>query len=295
MTLKSMTGFARADGALGATSWHWEVRAVNARGLDLRLRLASGYEALEPRVREAAARHFQRGAIQVSLTATRSEGITEIRLNEAQLGQVLRAAGRARALGCGGEPSVDGVLAIKGVLEFVEADDSEAAAEARAAAMLASLETALGGVVAARGGEGARLARVLADQIDEIEQIVGAVAAAPSRSIAAVEQRLADQVARLVDVHASIDPTRLHQEAVMLATRADVEEELKRLSAHIAAARDLVASGAGAGRKLDFLTQEFNREANTLCSKANDIEVTRLGLALKSVIDQMREQVQNIE
>ena len=207
----------------------------------------------------------------------------------------MRAGARARALGCAGEVTVDGALAVKGVLELVQADDGEAAGEARDTAVLASLETALAGVVEARRAEGHRLQRVLADQLGEIERIVAVVAASPSRAPGAVKRRLAEQVAKLVEAHQSFDAARLHQEAVLLATRADVEEELKRLASHIAAARELLAAGTGAGRKLDFLTQEFNREANTLCSKSNDVEMTRLGLELKSIIDQMREQVQNIE
>jgi uncharacterized protein (TIGR00255 family) len=295
MALKSMTGFARSDGAIGGTSWHWEVRVVNGRGLDLRLRLPPGYEGLEARVREAAAKRLRRGSAGITLTVSRREGISEIRLNEAALAQVLAAAERVRALTGGEPPRVDGLLALKGVLEFVEASESEQEAEALFDAMTASLEKALDDVVAARAKEGARLGAVLIDQLAEVERLAGAIAASPARSPDSVRWRIREQVGRLLDNSTAFDPARLHQEAVLLATRADVEEELKRLAVHVAAARDLLAADEPVGRKLDFLSQEFNREANTLCSKSNDAEITQMGLRLRAVIDQMREQVQNIE
>ena len=295
MALKSMTGFARSDGAFGGTSWHWEVRAVNGRGFDLRLRLPQGYEGLEARVREAAAKRLTRGSVAITLAVKRQEGISEIRLNEAALAQVLAAGERVRALTGGEPPRVEGLLGLKSVLEFVEASESEQEAEARSDAMMKILEKALDDVVAARASEGARLRAVLRDQLAEVERLIGAIAASPSRSPESIKQRLREQVARLLDNAAAFDATRLHQEAVLLATRADVEEELKRLAVHVAAARDLLDANEPVGRRLDFLSQEFNREANTLCSKSNAAEITRMGLQLKAVIDQIREQVQNIE
>jgi uncharacterized protein (TIGR00255 family) len=295
MALKSMTGFARSDGAFGGTSWHWEVRAVNGRGFDLRLRLPQGYEGLEARVREAAAKRLTRGSVAITLAVKRQEGISEIRLNEAALAQVLAAGERVRALTGGEPPRVEGLLGLKSVLEFVEASESEQEAEARSDAMMKILEKALDDVVAARASEGARLRAVLRDQLAEVERLIGAIAASPSRSPESIKQRLREQVARLLDNAAAFDATRLHQEAVLLATRADVEEELKRLAVHVAAARDLLDANEPVGRRLDFLSQEFNREANTLCSKSNSAEITRMGLQLKAVIDQIREQVQNIE
>jgi uncharacterized protein (TIGR00255 family) len=295
MALKSMTGFGRSDGAFGSTSWHWEVRAVNGRGLDLRLRLPQGYEGLEARVREAAAKRLTRGNAAITLTVKRQEGISEIRLNEAALAQVLAAADRVSAL-TGGEPArVEGLLGLKGVLEFVEASESEREAEARSDAMMAILEKALDDVVAVRAREGQRLRAVLQDQIAEVERLIAAITASPARSPDSIKQRLREQVARLLDNSTAFDPARLHQEAMLLATRADIEEELKRLAVHVAAARDLLNAEEPVGRKLDFLSQEFNREANTLCSKSSDSEITRMGLHLKAVIDQLREQVQNIE
>ncbi len=295
MTIKSMTGFARAEGALGPTRWVWEIRTVNGRNLDLRLRLPPGHDALEPRVREIATAKFQRGNIQIGLSVKREEGITAIRLNEQVLGQVLVAAARVRALTGAPPPTVEGLLAIKGVLETAEAGDTEAEAELRSAALIASFQEAVEGVVAARTGEGQRLQKVLLDQVAEIERLTLAIEANPNRSAQAIKRRIAEQVARLIDASSTLDPARLHQEAVLVATKADVEEELKRLTVHVAAARDLLGAKDAVGRKLDFLAQEFNREANTVCSKAGDSTVTSLGLSLKTVIEQLREQVQNIE
>jgi len=295
MTIKSMTGFARADGAAGSTSWHWELRSVNGRGLDLRLRLPPGFEGLEPRVREAANKRLVRGSLSINLNVKRSEGVSQIRLNEPALRQVLAALDKLQAMANVEAPRAEGLLGIRGVLEFVEADEGEEAARARAEAMLASLGQALESLVAARAGEGRRLEAVIVEQLVSIEKLVEAVQRSPARTPEAIRQRLKEQLNRLLEPGVPLDETRLYQEAALLATRADVEEELKRLTAHIAGARELLASGEPAGRRLDFLAQEFNREANTLCSKANDAETTRAGLELKAVIDQMREQVQNIE
>lgn len=295
MTLKSMTGFARADGADEVVAWAWELRSVNGRGLDLRLRTAPGYEALEPQVREMVSKQLSRGSVSVNLSATRRAGSAEIRVNETALEQVLKAAERLQHLtGCE-RPRAEGLLALRGVLETVEETESEGAVEGRRAAMLKSLEQALQAMLESRASEGRRLAAVLTDQLAEIERLVAVVEVHPARSPETIRKRLAEQVARLMETGSSFDAARLHQEAVLLATRADVEEELKRLRVHIESARELITSRQPAGRKLDFLTQEFNREANTLCSKSSDTDITRAGLALKAVIDQMREQVQNIE
>lgn len=295
MTLNSMTGFARADGADRGVRWFWEVRSVNGRGLDVRVRLPQGYDSLEPKVREAAAQRFARGNLTVNLTAQRETPAIEVRVNEAALAQVLRAVEEVRRLTGAPPPSADGLLALRGVLDV--ADRSEAAAiEAELAArILASLDEALAALAQARAEEGHRLSSVLLAQIDEIERLTRLVQGSPSRTPEAIRARLADQVARLLDAGAALDPARLHQEAVLIATRTDVEEEIQRLSAHVASARALLSEGVPSGRKLDFLAQEFNREANTLTSKAIDREVSRAGLALKTVIDQLREQVQNIE
>jgi uncharacterized protein (TIGR00255 family) len=295
MTIKSMTGFARADGVLGHVGWHWELRSVNGRGLDIRLRVPPGFEGLEPRIREAVARRITRGNLTVNLNVKRTHGQTEIRLNEIALRQVLAAVERLRLAAPVGRPSPEALLNVRGVLELVEPEESEVETAQRTEAMLASLESALDGMVRARTDEGGHLREIVVRQLAEIERLATTVEGSPARAPAAIRQRLKEQVGRLLDTGASLDETRLYQEAALLAARADVEEELKRLTAHVAAARALLDSRDPAGRRLDFLAQEFNREANTLCSKAWDAEITRTGLELKAVIDQMREQVQNIE
>jgi uncharacterized protein (TIGR00255 family) len=295
MTLTSMTGFARADGALGATTWTWEVRSVNGRGLDVRLRLPAGSEGLEPGVRAAVARRLVRGSLSVALNVRRSDGATELRVNEAALGQLLIAVEGIRARLNAPPPRAELLLGIKGVIEVVEREESAAEARARSEALLASLADALDELVRTRSAEGERLAAVVAEQLDAMAGLVAQIEAAPSRSPAAIRERLKEQIARLLETGAVLEESRILQEVALLATRADVAEELKRLAAHIAAARELIEASRPAGRQLDFLAQELNREANTLCAKAADAEVTRAGLALKAVIDQMREQVQNIE
>lgn len=293
--IASMTGFAVSEDRLDGVSWRWEVRSVNGRGLDVRWRVPQGYERLEPRIREAVARHLTRGNVTLTLTVERNEGPAEIRVNEAALAQVLAAAERVRTAGNFDRPRVEGLLALRGVLEVVEPSEDEATAERRAAAILTTLEAALSGLKDSRGAEGRRLGAVIEEQLAGIEQLTTTIAALPARTPEAIRGRLREQVARLLEAGMPLDENRLYQEAALLAQRSDVEEELKRLQAHVAAARDLLATGQPAGRKLDFLAQEFNREANTVCSKANDIETTRAGLALKALIEQMREQVQNIE
>jgi uncharacterized protein (TIGR00255 family) len=225
----------------------------------------------------------------------RAHGQTEIRLNEIALRQVLAAVERLRLAAPVGQPSPEALLNVRGVLELVEPEESEAEAAQRAETMLASLQSALDGMVRARTDEGGHLREIVVRQLAEIERLVATVEGSPARAPAAIRQRLKEQLGRLLETGASLDETRLYQEAALLAARADVEEELKRLAAHVAAARGLLDTREPAGRRLDFLAQEFNREANTLCSKAWDGEITRAGLELKAVIDQMREQVQNIE
>ncbi len=295
MVLNSMTGFARVDGANESVRWFWEVRSVNGRGLDVRVRLPQGYESLEPKVREAAAKRFARGSLTLNLNAQRETSTVEVRVNEAALAQVLKAVEEVRRQTGAPAPSAEGLLALRGVLDIVDSSETAGLAPEMTAAILSSLDEALAALAMDRAQEGQRLNRVLTAQVDEIERLTQFVQSSPSRSPEAIRARLADQIARLLDSSSALDPARLHQEAVIIATRADVEEELQRLKAHVASARALFAEGGPAGRKLDFLAQEFNREANTLTSKATDVEISRAGLALKTVIDQMREQVQNIE
>jgi uncharacterized protein (TIGR00255 family) len=295
MALKSMTGFARTDGVHGETSWHWEARSVNGRNLELRLRLPSGLDAIEIRARNLCQEQLTRGNCSITLGVQRETGRMEIRLNEAALRQALEVAERAKALTDMAPPGLDSLLAMRGVVEVVEGSESEDAQAALAQALLAGLKTALDQLVQARQAEGERLAKVIANQLAQIESLVERAVKASARQPQAVAARLAEQVNRLSETGAGLDPERLHQEALLLAAKADIQEELDRLRAHVAAASELLQHDQPVGRKFEFLAQEFNREANTICSKASDIEISRTGLELKTVIDQLREQVQNIE
>jgi uncharacterized protein (TIGR00255 family) len=295
VTLKSMTGFARGDGMHGDTSWNWEARSVNGRTLDLRFRLPTGFEALEIRARGLAQEKLARGNCTINLWVRRETGRAEIRLNETALRQAEAVAERARDLTGLKHARLDTLLGMRGVVETAEAEESEEALAALHLAMIASLAGTLDELVRARSGEGERLQAVIEKQLKTIARLIEIAAAAAAQQPAAIAARLAELVARLSEASATLDPERLHQEALLLAARADIQEELDRLRAHVAAANELIASGQPVGRKFDFLAQEFNREANTICSKAADIETTRTGLELKTVIDQLREQVQNIE
>ncbi|MFM8745451.1 MAG: YicC/YloC family endoribonuclease [Aestuariivirga sp.] len=295
MPIASMTGFARASGERQGLFWQWEVKSVNGKALDVRVKLPPGFEALDLPVRAALASGFRRGNLQVSLTVSGATGRETLRLNREVLDQLVAAGEELRGR-IGGEPlRADVLLSIKGVVEVAETGADEAEADRRNAAMLANFGEALTALAAARRAEGERLEAVVAAQITRIAALAGAARTSPARSPEAIRARLADQVSRLLETGAALDPDRLHQEAVIAATRADIQEELDRLQAHVEAANDLLASGEAVGRKFDFLAQEFNREANTLCSKASDRALTAIGLELKTVIDQLREQVQNIE
>lgn len=295
MAISSMTGFGRSEGAGPGYVWAWEARSVNGRGLDVRLRLPPGCEAIEPALREAVAKRFQRGNVSATLTLDRQATGGRVRLNEVVFGDVLKAAERAAELSGGSRPETAALLAIKGVLEQSDAGEDSDARDEREKALVAGFMQALDKLQAARRAEGEKLAEMVLGQVAEIERLTQAVRQSPSRSVSAIQARIKELVGRITDTDSGFDVERLHQEAVMAATRADVEEELSRLGAHVAAAREILEEPGSVGRKLDFLAQEFNREANTLCSKANAVDVTRLGLALKAVIDQLREQVQNVE
>ena len=295
MTLKSMTGFARADGVHGDTSWSWEARSVNGRGLELRLRLPSGFESLEIRVRGLAQEKLARGNCTLNLSVRREAGRTEIRLNEAALAQARAVAERAQALTDLKTARLDTLLAMRGVVEAVEAEESEEAQAALYHALLAGLARVLDELVHARAAEGERLEAVISKQLATIAALIGRASDAAARQSEALGARLAEQVARLTEASAGLDPERLHQEALLVAAKADIQEELDRLRAHLAAANELIESNQPVGRKIEFLAQELNREANTICSKASNIEISRTGIELKTVIDQLREQVQNIE
>jgi uncharacterized protein (TIGR00255 family) len=295
MTIKSMTGFSRSDGVCGETRFHWEARSVNGRGLELRLRLPPGFEGLEIKARGLCQEKLNRGNCTINLTIKRETGQFELKLNEAALRQAMAIAERAREIGELKHARLDTLLGMRGVVEAVEGEDNEEAQARLAEALLIGLKAALDELVTARRAEGARLAEVIAGQLDQIAKLTERAANAEARQPEAVRAKLAEQLRRIAETGAGLDAERLHQEALLIATKADIQEELDRLRAHIGAARDLLAQDQPVGRKFDFLAQEFNREANTICSKAADIEISRAGMELKTVVDQLREQVQNIE
>jgi len=295
MAIQSMTGFARHEGEVDGFRFVWELRSVNGKNLDVRLRLPQGFEALEQPVRKAVAAALTRGNLQVSLSVSAASTSVEAVVNEAALDAVIELVNRLDDRIDARKPALDGILNIKGVLEFRDPELSEEAREERNQAVLAGFKTALGDLTAMRLSEGSALARVLGDQVDRIGELTLAVEADPSRSPEAIRARLSEQVASLMDTGATLDRDRLHMEAALLATKADLREEIDRLKAHVDAARALIDGQAAAGRRLDFLAQEFNRETNTICSKSNAAPVTAIGLDLKVLIDQFREQVQNLE
>ena len=291
-----MTGFARQDGSGEGLAWAWEARSVNGRGLDIRLRLPPGFDAIDAAVRETVTKRISRGNVTINLTTARQNGTGSVRLNEGVLQDILKASDRVAEMSGGARPDTAALLTMKGVLEIGDngLDDPEQRA-VRERLLIKSFEETADKLVASRRSEGARLGQIISAQLVEIERMTSEVRASPSRTPETIRLRLQDLVSRLLEATGTFDKDRLHQEAVLAATRADVEEELARLTAHVAAAREILDEKSAVGRKLDFLAQEFNREANTLCSKANAVDVTRIGLGLKSVIDQLREQVQNVE
>ena len=295
MALQSMTGFARVEGTSGRTRWAWELRSVNGKGLDLRLRLPPGYEALEADVRRLAGAVFSRGNMQVGLAVAVSEAQIEAVVNEGALAAVLALRDRLAGIVDPAPPRLDTLLSVRGIVDFREAEESEAERAARDEAIRAGLAEALDALAAMRSREGEALAAVLIGQVARIEALTETVEADPSRTPAAMAERLATQVAAVMQGATALDRDRLHQEVALLATKADLREEIDRLKTHTRAARALLAEGGPVGRKLDFLAQEFNRESNTICSKSNAAAVTAAGIELKVVIDQFREQVQNLE
>lgn len=297
--IRSMTAFAtgqgNADGGSGPTSWTWDIRSVNGRGLDIKVRLPDGFSALEQPVRTAVAAVAARGNITVGLRVQRDQTDGALQIDPARLDLILGAldAVQERAFDKGvtlGQPTAADVLATRGVLVSGPTED----ANVDLAPIRADFDAVLTEMISMREAEGASLHAVLAGQVDQIEDLSRQAVTAAQTRIETVKANMAAALARVMDT-ATADPDRVAQELALIAVKSDITEELDRLAAHITAARDLLAEGGPVGRKLDFLTQEFNREANTLCSKAQDVALTQIGLALKAVIDQMREQVQNVE
>jgi uncharacterized protein (TIGR00255 family) len=299
MALSSMTGFAESSGGHGGIAWRWEAKSVNGRGLDLRLRTPPGLDGIEAPARKLASTRFVRGSLQVSLTIEPQDGARGLKIDAAALAAAVKLA-REIAAETGLAPArVDGLLALKGVIVADDAAPLDEMARAhRDAAILESLAVAFDALAKARQNEGAKLQAMLTSQLDEIAALVTEAGGLAAAQPAALKQKLMGQMQELLA--GGLPEERLAQEAALLAARADIREELDRLAAHVTDARALLKNGPnegnmGVGRKLDFLSQEFNREANTLCSKSADIALTRVGLALKAVIDQFREQSQNVE
>jgi uncharacterized protein (TIGR00255 family) len=295
MVLSSMTGFARGHGVSGPYAWAWEVKSVNGKGLDVRLRLPPGWDAIEAPVRARAAERLARGSIQATLTVERSGGVPVVRINAPVLDAILTTLRELAPRIEASPPSLDGLLSLKGVMDVSELAENEDERRNAETAAIAGFAEAIAALSEMRQREGAALARILKSRLEQIAALVGRAENAPGRRVEAVRARLAEQVATLLAQSDRFDPDRLHQEAILLATKADVREELDRLTAHVAQAQQLIDGGGAVGRRLDFLAQEFNREANTLCAKASDVELTNIGLELKAAVEQFREQVQNVE
>lgn len=294
--LASMTGFGRADGVLDGARWTWELRSVNGKGLDLRLRLPQGLEELESYCRERGGAVLTRGNVTIGLSYQRAQGEAVPHINDAALNAMLSALETVRRRVPDAAPvALDGILAQRGVVEWKEPDEDPAARAALISALKRSFDAALDALVDMRRTEGDSITALLRGQLAEIDRLRRAAEDAPCRAPEAIRKRLRSQVEALMETGVAFDAARLHQEAALLATKADIREELDRLAAHVEAATALLDGGGPVGRRLDFLAQEFNRETNTLCSKSNGTELTAIGLDLKTLIDQMREQIQNLE
>ncbi|SHN87527.1 YicC/YloC family endoribonuclease [Bradyrhizobium erythrophlei] len=295
MVLSSMTGFARSHGASGPYAFEWELKSVNAKGFDLRLRLPPGWEELEALAKKRAAEVLSRGTVYANFNVRRTNAQSTVRVNEDVLASILRVAASLASKIDAVAPSIDGLLAIKGVIEVVEPEADEMEDKAAKDAAAAAFDQALVNLVDMRQREGNALGQILLQRMDEIERLAKKAETAPGRKPDAIKARLAEQIALLMETSDRFDPDRLSQEALLIATKADIREELDRIASHIAQTRNMIAKGGPIGRRLDFLAQEFNREVNTCCSKSNDIELTNTGLEMKNVVEQFREQVQNLE
>ena len=294
-SLSSMTGFARHEGQYAHHRWVWELRSVNGRGLEVRTRVPHGFEDLDMALKPLAAKILSRGSINAALNLTHDAAGATIAVNELALNDILARIESLQAQHPELAPSTpEGILSLRGVLESKDEALDEDARKDLSAAIKESFIAAIAKLDKARRDEGAALSKILATQIDEAERLSNQARSMASHSVSRLHEKLQVQINDLVG-DGTVTPERLAQEVAILAVKADICEELDRLDAHVSAARNLMQSAGAVGRKFDFLVQEFNREANTLCSKAADIDLKQVGLELKAVIDQMREQIQNVE
>ena len=293
--VRSMTGFGHADGETAGISWRWELKSVNGRGLDVRCRLGGRFDRLEPEVKARVAANLRRGNVNVTLDAGQVQAESAVRVNAAALDAVLAGIAGIQSRIETAPPRPEAILALRGVLEAGEDPAASEPDEMLTAALLSGLDAAVADLDAARAREGAALRDAIAALIDEIESLSTAAASAAGVQADAQRARFLAQVRDLLNDVPDLSAERLHQEVTLLLVKADVREEIDRLFSHVAEARALLEQDGAIGRKLDFLTQEFNREANTLCSKAASTDLTRIGLDLKAAIDRLREQAQNVE
>lgn len=296
MTINSMTGFSRATGTLGVWSWTWELKSVNAKGLDVRMRLPMGFDSFEPSARAMMSRVFSRGNISAGLVLKLTQSSVGYRINEDHLSVLLEAISKLKEqVPDASPPSMDGLLGLKGVIEPIEDDVDEEARSALEEALMVSLQDAAKDLASVRSEEGARLTAALETHIITIEELCVQASAVAETQETAIRSRMNEQIAAIMEDVSGLDAGRLEQEVALLMTKADIREELDRLAAHVESVRELMRAGGAIGRRLDFLCQELNREANTVCSKAHETALTRIGLDMKATIEQFREQVQNIE
>ena len=290
-----MTGYARVDGAGDGIAWTWEAKSVNGRGLDVRCRLPPGMDSFEPSVRSALSGRMARGSVSVSLAVSRPDGAVRPHVNREFLDSLLEMARSYAAAAGAPPPRLEALLSVRGVIETAEREETEAEREERAGAILGSFDRVAEELVDARRREGEHLEAIVRERLAEIEALMSEAAGLASLQPGKLRTRLAEQIRELAGEAPAVTDDRVAQEIALLLTKYDVREELDRIAAHLAQAWALVEAGGAVGRRLDFLAQELNREANTVCAKAADNELSRVGLELKTVIDRLREQAQNLE
>jgi len=295
MTMNSMTGFARGSGTAYGHSWNWEIKSVNNKGLDVRARLPSFLDGYDLTIKKTVTAALTRGSVFVALNASADEDDGEFVINEGRLRSLFDVAAKYQDMPGVSPASLDGLLAVKGVVEMTSAETNDADKKRLEAALTKSLHAVIEELKAARADEGARMLGVLNTQLQQVADLADAARVRAGDRIEGMHARFKMQLAKLENIEKPVPDERIAQELAILAVKADVQEELDRLDSHVEEARALLAADKPVGRRLDFLCQEFNREANTLCSKSADNELTKIGLDLKVLVDQFREQVQNIE